>query len=72
MGSLNIKAIIVGWFNFLFKSQPSFFYDRFTICVKCENKGRFYICKDCGCHIPAKCAYKGSACKYWIYEEGKM
>lgn len=68
----NIEHIIVGWFNLLFKNKPPYYYNRMLVCKKCIYKSKLFFCKDCGCYIPAKCAYAGEYCNKWKNETSNM
>lgn len=65
---LSIKHIALGCINYLFKSKPEFYNDRFSICKECNEINLLLFCKSCRCFTPAKCAYKGEYCEEWREE----
>lgn len=63
---IEIKHIIVGWYNWLFKKNNDLAKRRLSICANCESRVLLTkheaICSECGCLLSAKSRVKDEKC----------
>lgn len=62
---IEIKHIIVGWRNWLFKKNTALAKNRLAICARCEKRETFggkAICSLCGCFLNQKTRVKDEKC----------
>lgn len=60
----NIKEIIDGWKNYLFKSKEheKLAINRMSTCLECDKLTKTKRCSECGCFMPAKVRTEKSKC----------
>ena len=61
---INVKEIIEGWKNLItgdLDSEPVA-KERMLICSACDELSKKYVCKKCGCYMPAKTRSGASKC----------
>jgi hypothetical protein len=59
-----ILNIVQGWYSYIFTKFTPTEKERLFTCKACAF-GKYYVCKKCGCFIPAKVKVISYKCKYW-------